>query len=279
MQDLKGKTAVITGAGSGFGREFARLCAAEGMRLVLGDIDEAGLDATAQMLEGSELATQRCNVADQTEVDALAQLAAERFGGAQLLFNNAGVGVSGPTWTTTLEEWRWVLDVNVMGVVHGIRSFTQAMIDSGQDCHIVNTASAAGLLSVPGSSIYCASKHAVVTISECLHHELRMLNSQVNVSVLCPAFVKTGIADSERSRPAGAPKNPHPLTAQMDAMTRHAVNSGRLSAEDVMRETLQAVKDNRFYVLTHPGIKRSIEGRLRHILDDLPPHNTLSEKP
>lgn len=279
MQDLKGKTAVITGAGSGFGREFARLCAAEGMRLVLADIDEAGLDATAQMLEGSELATQRCNVADQTEVDALAQLAAERFGGAQLLFNNAGVGVSGPTWTTTLEEWRWVLDVNVMGVVHGIRSFTQAMIDSGQDCHIVNTASAAGLLSVPGSSIYCASKHAVVTISECLHHELRMLNSQVNVSVLCPAFVKTGIADSERSRPAGAPKNPHPLTAQMDAMTRHAVNSGRLSAEDVMRETLQAVKDNRFYVLTHPGIKRSIEGRLRHILDDLPPHNTLSEKP
>ncbi len=279
MQDLKGKTAVITGAGSGFGREFARLCAAEGMRLVLADIDEAGLDATAQMLEGSELATQRCNVADQTEVDALAQLAAERFGGAQLLFNNAGVGVSGPTWTATLEEWRWVLDVNVMGVVHGIRSFTQAMIDSGQDCHIVNTASAAGLLSVPGSSIYCASKHAVVTISECLHHELRMLNSQVNVSVLCPAFVKTGIADSERSRPAGAPKNPHPLTAQMDAMTRHAVNSGRLSAEDVMRETLQAVKDNRFYVLTHPGIKRSIEGRLRHILDDLPPHNTLSEKP
>ncbi len=279
MQELKGRTAVITGAGSGFGREFAKLCAAEGMSLVLADIDEQGLDATAAMLPQAKLALQRCNVAEQAEVDALAAIATERFGGAQLLFNNAGVGVSGPTWTTTLEEWRWVLDVNVMGVVHGIRSFTQGMIDSGQDCHIVNTASAAGMLSVPGSSIYCASKHAVVTISECLHHELRMLDSRVNVSVLCPAFVKTGIADSDRSRPADAPKNPHPLTAQMDAMTRHAVNSGRLSAEDVMRETLQAVKDNRFYVLTHPGIKRSIEGRLRHILDDLPPHNTLSEKP
>lgn len=276
MQDLNGKTTVITGAGSGFGREFALACAAEGMNLVLADLKHEGLQATAELLPAeTPVLLQTCDVAKPDQVENLAQAARTRFGNVHLLFNNAGVAVTGPVWTATLEEWRWVMDVNLMGVVHGLRSFTQAMIDSGEPCHIVNTASAAGHLSVPGSSVYCVSKHAVVTLSECLFHELGMLKSQVGVSLLCPAFVPTGIADSENLRPQDAPKNPHPMTKSSDAMTRQAVASGRLSAEDVARITMEAIKDNRFYVFPHQKIKASIEGRLRHILDERTPHNSL----
>lgn len=277
MQELTGKTTVITGAGSGFGREFALACAAEGMNLVLADLKQDGLQETLKLLpDDAKVLLQTCDVAKAEQVEALAQAARERFGHVHLLFNNAGVAVTGPAWTATLEEWRWVLDVNLMGVVHGLRSFTQAMIDSGEPCHIVNTASAAGHLSVPGSSIYCVSKHGVVTLSECLHHELGMLKAQVGVSVLCPAFVPTGIADSEKLRPQGAAKNPHPMTQSTDAMTKQAVASGRLTAQEVAAMTLQAVKDNRFYVFPHQKIKNSIEARLQHILDEQAPHNSLT---
>ncbi len=277
MQELKGKTTVITGAGSGFGREFALACAAEGMNLVLADLKHEGLEATAALLNAdTPVLLKTCDVAKPEQVEALATAARERFGNVHLLFNNAGVAVTGPVWTATLEEWRWVMDVNLMGVVHGLRSFTQAMIDSGEACHIVNTASAAGHLSVPGSSIYCVSKHGVVTLSECLHHELGMLKANVGVSVLCPAFVPTGIADSENLRPQDAPKNPHPMTKSSDAMTKQAVVSGRLSAADVARITLDAVKAKRFYVFPHQKIKASIEGRLQHILDERTPHNSLA---
>lgn len=277
MQELKGKTTVITGAGSGFGREFALACAAEGMNLVLADLKHDGLEATAALLDAdTPVLLKSCDVAKPEQVEALATAARERFGNVHLLFNNAGVAVTGPVWTATLEEWRWVMDVNLMGVVHGLRSFTQAMIDSGEACHIVNTASAAGHLSVPGSGIYCVSKHGVVTLSECLHHELGMLKANVGVSVLCPAFVPTGIADSENLRPQDAPKNPHPMTKSSDAMTKQAVASGRLSAADVARITLDAVKGQRFYVFPHQKIKASIEGRLQHILDERTPHNSLA---
>lgn len=277
MQELKGKTTVITGAGSGFGREFALACAAEGMNLVLADLKHEGLEATAALLDAdTPVLLKTCDVAKPEQVEALATAARERFGNVHLLFNNAGVAVTGPVWTATLEEWRWVMDVNLMGVVHGLRSFTQAMIDSGEACHIVNTASAAGHLSVPGSSIYCVSKHGVVILSECLHHELGMLKANVGVSVLCPAFVPTGIADSENLRPQDAPKNPHPMTKSSDAMTKQAVASGRLSAADVARITLDAVKAKRFYVFPHQKIKASIEGRLQHILDERTPHNSLA---
>lgn len=279
LTDFRGKTAVITGAGSGFGRAFAVALAAEGANLVLADLEAGPLNETARLLGDAPVLQQLCDVREPAQVDTLASAAYEHFGAVHLLFNNAGVALSGPSWTATLEEWRWVLEVNLMGVVHGLRSFTQAMIDSGEPARIINTASAAGLLSVPGSSVYCVSKHAVVTLSECLHHELKMLGSAVGVSVLCPAFVKTGIADSDRLRPDDTPKNPHPMTAQTEAMTRHAVNSGKVSADDIARMTLDGIREDRFYILTHPGIKASIEGRMRHILDDQPPHNTMLEKP
>lgn len=276
MQDLNNKVAVITGAGSGFGRELAILCAQEGMRLVLADIDEAGLAQTRELLPATtDVLLRRCNVANADEVEALArETFGERFGGAQLLFNNAGVAVAGPVWTATPEDWKWVLDINLMGVVHGIRSFVPRMLASGEPAHIVNTSSVAGLLSVPASAVYCASKHAVVTVSECLHHELQATGANIGVSVLCPAYVNTGIADSARHRPAELAAS-NPQAGAYEERVRQAVRKGKISAADVARLTLDAVKAGRFYILTHPAIKPAIEMRLRDILDDKLPRNPM----
>lgn len=275
MKDLSNKVAVITGAGSGFGRELALLCAAEGMRLALADIDEAGLGGTQALLPAdTETLCVRCDVSKAESVQALADRTYERFGAAHLLFNNAGVAVAGPTWTTTLDEWQWVLGVNLMGVVHGIRAFVPRMLEQKDACHVVNTASVAGLLSVPASSVYCVSKHGVVTLSECLHHELRAANAAIGVSVLCPAYVNTGIADSDRHRPAALAAT-NPLSAPYEARVRKAVRSGKLSAADVARMTMDAVKTDRFYILTHPAIKPAIEARMRDILDERTPTNPM----
>jgi NAD(P)-dependent dehydrogenase (short-subunit alcohol dehydrogenase family) len=271
VRDLGGRIAVITGAASGIGRELALACAAEGARVALADVDEKGLAETARLLPpGCESIQARCDVTDPADLEALAQRTYERFGAAHLVFNNAGVAVSGPVWSAPLDEWKWVLDVNLMGVVHGIRAFVPRMLEAGAEGHVVNTASVAGLLSVPGSGVYCASKHAVVSLSECLFHDLRAARSAIGVSVLCPAWVATGIADAERNRPAAlAARNP--LAAPYEAAVRKAVASGRLSAAEVARITLDAVKSGRFYVLPHQKIKASIESRMRDILDEREP--------
>jgi NAD(P)-dependent dehydrogenase (short-subunit alcohol dehydrogenase family) len=275
MDVLHGKVAVITGAGSGFGRELALLCAAEGMHLALADIDRAGLEATQALLPGGAQALlQHCDVSRPESVEALAGQTYARFGAAHLLFNNAGVAVAGPTWTTTRADWQWVLGVNLMGVVHGVQSFVPRMLEQGDVCHVVNTASVAGLLSVPASSVYCVSKHGVVTLSECLHHELRAANAKIGVSVLCPAYVNTGIADAARHRPSEL-ADANPLAASYEARVRKAVRSGKLSAADIARATLDAVKANRFYILTHPAIKPAIEARLRDIVDERAPTNPM----
>jgi NAD(P)-dependent dehydrogenase (short-subunit alcohol dehydrogenase family) len=275
MKELKGKVGVITGAGSGFGREFAILCAAEGMKLVLADIDDKSLPGTVAALPpGAESLSVRCDVARAADLDALAEQTYARFGAAHRLFNNAGVSPVGPAWTATLEDWLWTLGVNLMGVVHGIRSFVPRMLKQNDECHVVNTASVAGLLSVPASSVYCVTKHGVVTLSECLHHDLQLFGARVGVSVLCPAFVNTGIKDSERNRPSELAAT-NPLAKPFEQQMRKAVESGRLSATDVAKITLDAVKAGRFYILTHPRIKGSIETRMRDILDERNPTNTV----
>jgi NAD(P)-dependent dehydrogenase (short-subunit alcohol dehydrogenase family) len=271
MKDLKGKVAVVTGAASGIGRELALACAAEGARLAIADVDEKGLAETARLLPpGCESIQVRCDVSKALDLEALAERTYERFGAANVVFNNAGVAVAGPVWSAPLDEWKWVLDVNLMGVVHGIHAFVPRMLAAKTEGHIVNTASVAGLLSVPGSGVYCASKHAVVSLSECLHHDLRMAGSNIGVSVLCPAWVATGIADSERNRPAELGER-NPLAGPYEENVRKAVASGKLSAAEVARITVDAVKANRFYVLPHQKIKASIEQRMRDILDEREP--------
>lgn len=279
MKELKNKVAVITGAASGFGRELAILCAQEGMHVVMTDVDEKGLQATDELLKpfGAQTLVMKCNVADAAEVERVAVQTYEKFGAAHLLFNNAGVATAGPIWTATLEDWQWTLGVNLMGVVHGIRSFVPRMLKQKDECHIVNTASVAGLLAVPASSVYCVSKHGVVVMSECLHHELKTAQASINVSVLCPAFVNTGIADAARNRPqelAATSKE----SAQYVEFVKQATLRGKLSAADIARITMEGVKTDRFYILTHPGIKPAIEARMHDILEERTPTSPMTKQ-
>lgn len=265
MKELRGKVAVVTGGGSGIGRELALGCAREGMRVVLADVDTPGMAETTRLLGGSESISVRCDVSRAEQLEELAAKTYDAFGAAHLLFNNAGVAACGPAWTTTAEEWQWVLGVNVMGVAHGIRAFVPRMLKQGGACHVVNTASAAGLISVAGSSIYCVSKHAVVTLSECLAHELSREGAPIGVSVLCPAFVPTAIHDSARNRPPELATD-NPLGAPYAQQVRKAVEAGRLSAAEVAAITLEAVKAGTFYVIPHQKIKALVEVRMQDIL-------------
>jgi NAD(P)-dependent dehydrogenase (short-subunit alcohol dehydrogenase family) len=274
MKALHDKVAVITGAASGIGRELAIACANEGMRLVLSDIDEKNLQGTLERLPSdTQVLALTCDVAQGEQVEQLAAATYERFGAAHLLFNNAGVLVGGPMWTTTVQDWAWMIGINVMGVAHGIRSFVPRMLAQGDECHIVNTASVAGLLSVPGNGIYCATKHAVVTMSECLQLELQEENASIGVSVLCPAFVSTGIADAARNRPAELAAA-NPLKEKYEEQTRKATQAGKLSATDIARITLDAVKEKRFYILPHQKIKGLVEQRMVDILEERSPRKT-----
>lgn len=271
-------TAVITGAASGFGREFALLCAAEGMRLVLADVDERGLQETVTLtgLSAERIHAQRCNVADAEDVERLATQAMQRFSRVHLLFNNAGVIAAGPLWKATPHDWQWVFGVNVMGVANGIRSFVPGMLAHGEPAWVVNTASVAGLVCPPELGVYAASKHAVVALSECLHHELAATGRPVGVSVLCPAYVDTGIADAFRHRPPElAQRNPDdPAILER---TKKAMQAGRLSARDVAVRTLEAVRDGRFYILPHRSAVAGVHSRLQAFMEGGAPDNPLAD--
>ncbi|WP_250464848.1 SDR family oxidoreductase [Caballeronia sp. GAFFF2] len=282
MDRFEGKVAVITGAASGFGREFALKGAALGMKLVLADIDAAALDATVTSLRerGAEVRGVRTDVSNAADVDALARATLDAFGGAHLLFNNAGVGAGGFIWESSANDWQWVFGVNVMGVANGIRAFTPIMLAQNEPAHIVNTASVAGLLAAPAMGVYNASKHAVVAMTETLYHDLRLARASVGVSLLCPAFVPTGIADSERARP-GALVNDEEMTASQKLAARQlakAVEHGKLSARDVAELTFDAIRANRFYVVTHPNIMPSVQLRLDDIAQLRDPSDPMSLK-
>jgi len=272
MKNIEGKVVVVTGAASGIGRELALACAREGASVVLADVDEAGTRATAGLVAatGREALEVRCDVSKAGDIEALADRTYAHFGAAHLVFNNAGVAVCGPTWTSTAEDWAWILGINLMGVVNGVRTFVPRMLAQKDECHVVNTASVAGLLSIPGSSAYCVTKHGVVTLSECLRHELRIERAKIGVSVLCPAYVNTGIAESGRNRPRELAAT-NALAKPYEDAVRKAVAAGRVSAAEVARITLDAVKANRFYVLPHPKIKAAVESRMRDILDERDP--------
>jgi NAD(P)-dependent dehydrogenase (short-subunit alcohol dehydrogenase family) len=268
---LTGKVAVITGGAGGLGMALARACAGHGMKLVLADVDPAALAAAARTL-GSEVAvvTAVTDVMRRESVEALAALAYERFGAVHLLFNNAGVGLSKSVAETSANDWSWVLGVNLWGVIHGIAAFLPRMQAQAEESRIVNTGSAAGFLSDPGMAAYGVSKHGVVVISETLQKELAASGSRVGVTVLCPAFFPTGITSSERVRPAdlASPRSDvdRGVREQLDA----AVRKGRLSADDVARMALEAVRAGELYCFTHKKIRLAIEERLGHVLAACP---------
>jgi NAD(P)-dependent dehydrogenase (short-subunit alcohol dehydrogenase family) len=288
LSDLTGKVAVITGAGSGFGRELARLGAQRGMKLVLADVQQDALDAISAELsaQGTQVLAQRTDVSKGAQVEALAAATLARFGAVHLLFNNAGVGVGGLLWENTVEDWEWVLGVNLWGVVHGVRTFTPLMLelmkaDPEYRGHIVNSASIAGLLSAPNMGVYNVSKHAVVTLSETLYQDLRLIDARIGVSVLCPAFVPTGIAHSHRNRPAElAPQKP-PTASQRaaQAQTQKAVSAGQLTAAQVAQQIFAAIAEDRFYILTHPKILPSVATRMQDILEQRNPTDPFAHKP
>jgi NAD(P)-dependent dehydrogenase (short-subunit alcohol dehydrogenase family) len=234
MKTLAGRTAVITGAASGFGLEASRIAAREGMNVVMADVQQDALDRAAAEIGagGAPVLAYRLDVSKAAEVEALGAATLARFGAPSFVFNNAGVGAGGLIWENTLQDWEWVLGVNLWGVVHGIRVFTPMMLeaaakDPAYEGHIVNTASMAGLLNPPNMGIYNVSKHAVVSLSETLYQDLRLVTEQVTASVLCPFFVTTGITRSQRNRPAElAPAKPTRSQLIGQAMSDKAVGSG-----------------------------------------------------
>lgn len=266
MEKLEGKVAVVTGAGSGIGRAVATHLAEARMRVVVADIEQGAMDATVAQLTGAghEAIGVQTDVSDGESVQALADAAVARFGAVHLIHNNAGVGVGGPIWAHTESDWRWVLGVNLGGVIHGIRVFVPLMIEQGEPGHVVNTASMAGLISVPHLGAYNVSKHGVVTLSETLHRDLQLQGARIGVSVLCPGLVMTNIFESQRNRPEGL--SGETGAGNLSALIRTAADDATadalgafgdvLSPDEVGASVLDAVRTDRFYVLTHPEITR-----------------------
>lgn len=273
---LRDKTAVITGAASGFGREFALLCAEAGMRLALTDVNAEGLETTLSLtgLSRDRALLHVCDVASAEAVDRLAAETHHRFGAVRLLFNNAGVIAAGRVWKATAQDWAWVFGVNVMGVANGVRAFVPDMLSRADPAWVINTASVAGLVCPPDLGVYSASKQAVVAMSECLHHELAATGKPVGVSVLCPGYVDTGIADSDRHRPSELAQTSRD-NAKIMERTRVAMRAGRLTAADVARITFEAVREGRFYIFPHSRAVVGVEMRLRDLLDGRAPNNPL----
>ena len=287
ITNFKGKTAVLTGAGSGFGLECARIGAKLGMKLVLVDVQADALDrASAEMkLAGAEVLSFKLDVSSAEQMQAMGQAVFERFGAPHLLFNNAGVGAGGLIWENTVKDWEWVLGVNLMGVVHGVRIFTPMMLQAAAHDpewrgHIVNTASMAGLLSPPNMGIYNVSKHAVVALSETLYQDLSLVTNQIGASVLCPFFVATGIGQSQRNRPAGLASDA--LTSSQliqQAMTGKAVHAGKVTAADVAQKVFDAVAARQFYIYSHPRAIHSVQTRMEDILQARNPTDPFADKP
>ena len=271
MKSFSGKVAVITGGAGGLGRAFADKAHALGMSLVLSDIDTAALEKTRSELAalGARVAILAGDVSKAEHAEALAALALREFSAVHCVFNNAGIGCGGLVWENTVEDWDWVLGVNVMGVVHGVRAFTPLMLeaakrDSSYQGQIVNVASVAGLLTAPMLGIYNVSKHAVVALSETLHHDLALVSPQVKASVLCPGFTPSGIANSHRNRPKDLQSKTPPTDSMMkaQAMVSKAVETGKLTAQDVANATFDAISNERFWVFTHAGYKPLLDARL-----------------
>jgi NAD(P)-dependent dehydrogenase (short-subunit alcohol dehydrogenase family) len=284
-----GRTAVITGAASGFGLETSRLAAQKGMNVVMADVLEEPLAAAVREIEalGAQVLPFRCDVRHAAEIEAMGAATLERFGAPHLVFNNAGVGAGGLIWEHSARDWDWVMGVNVMGVAHGVRVFTPMMLaaekaDPGYSGHIVNTASMAGLVNMPNMGVYNVSKHAVVSLSETLYQDLKLVSDRVHAHVLAPYFVPTGIAHSERARPQDAQDGDRRATTSQrvaQGLIEKAVAGGRVTASDVARMVFEALEADRFYIYSHPKALAPVGTRAQDILAGGNPSDPYSERP
>ncbi len=270
MQAFEGKVAVVTGAASGIGRGLVRQCAAEGMRVVAADVDEEGLAEIQAELEagGAEICSVPTDVRKAESVEALAHSSLERFGAVHLVCNNAGVLLSGCAWERTDDDWRWVLDVNVFGVINGLRTFMPILLDQGEPAHMVNTASVGGLMVGPFLSPYIVSKHAVVALTESVYHELGALDTQVGISALCPGPIATGIAQSERIRPEDR-SDTRALASQAEKEYESTLSGGieaGMAPDEVGKIVFEGLRAERFWIYTHPVYTEAIQGRMESIL-------------
>ena len=288
MKTFKGRTAVITGAGSGFGLEASRIAAREGMRIVMADVQQDALDKAVVEIEalGAQVLACRLDVARASEVEAMGAATFERFGAPHFVFNNAGVAGGGLIWEQTLKDWEWIVGVNLMGVAHGVRVFTPMMIEAAKkdpsyEGHIVNTASMAGLVNMPNSGIYNVTKHGVVAMSESLYQDLALVTTQIHCSVLCPFFVPTGIHTSDRNRPAELIDDAKPTASQLiaKAMGDKAISSGKVSAAQVAQFVFDAIVQERFYVFSHPHAIGAVQTRLEDIMQKRNPSDPFKDRP
>lgn len=287
IQDFKGKTAVLTGAGSGFGLECARIGAKLGMNLVLVDVQQDALDKATAEIEatGVPVLSRRVDVSSKEQMESLAALVEQRFGAPHFVFNNAGVGSAGLVWENSVRDWEWVLGVNLWGVIHGVRLFTPMMLaaaskDPNWRGHIVNTASMAGLLTPPNMGIYNVSKHAVVSLTETLYQDLKLVSDQLSTSVLCPYFVPTGINQSHRNRPAEMADEKATQSQLIgQAMTDKAVGSGKVSAAEVAQLVFDAISADRFYIFSHPRALGNVRARMEGIVNQTNPADPFLERP
>jgi NAD(P)-dependent dehydrogenase (short-subunit alcohol dehydrogenase family) len=274
MQRLADRVAWITGGASGIGLAIAHRLADEKVKLVLVDIEPGPLDAAEAALrdKGASVLAIRADVSKSDEVAAAAQRARDTFGLVHIIVNNAGVGGNGgPMWNISEGDWQWALGVNLWGVIYGIRHLLPALVESGEEGHVINTASMAGLTSTPFMAPYTATKHAVVALSECLAKELELTKSKVKVSVLCPGFVQTNISSSERNRAKDYGDQTHtPGSEKFRGVLQMLVSSGQ-PATKIGDDVVRAIKEDKFYILTHPEMKPAIEHRMKQILGEQAP--------
>lgn len=288
MKTFQGRTAVITGAASGFGLEVSRIAAREGMHVVMADVQRDALAKAALEIEalGAQVLPFELDVSRAERVAALAEATVARFGTPHFVFNNAGIATGGLIWEHSLKDWEWTIGVNLMGVVHGVREFTPRMLaaakaDPSYEGHIINTASMAGLLVAPNMGAYTVTKHAVVSLSETLYQDLALVTDQVHASVLCPYFVPTGIHQSERNRPSELNENARPTKSQLisQAMSEKAVSSGKVTAQTIAESVFTALRENQFYIYSHAHALEPVKRRLEDVLAGRNPSDPFAQRP